>query len=53
MKNITDISITDPKYKKYKKAYNYAMDMTKKEIEQGVEALLHNLNSLLSRAGSN
>ena len=42
----TDIEITDAKYKKYEKAWQYAMDMTKKEIHQGVEGLYHNLNTL-------
>ena len=44
--NITDIEITDQKYKKYQKAFKYAMDMTEKEIHQGVEGLYHNLNTL-------
>ena len=35
-----------------KKAYKYAMDMTQKELKQGVEALYHNLNSLQSRSGN-
>jgi len=43
---ITDIEITDPKYKKYKDAWKYAIDMTEKEIHQGVEGLYHNLNTL-------
>lgn len=49
--NITKISIEDNIYKKNKKAYEYALNMTKKETSQGVEALFHNLNSLLSRSG--
>lgn len=49
--DIKDISIEDKKYKKYKKAYQYAIDMLKKEIYQGCEGLAHNLNSLQSRAG--
>ena len=48
----TDIEITDAKYKKYEKAWQYAMDMTKKEIHQGVEGLYHNLNTLQSRSGN-
>ncbi len=51
-KKIIDISIADKLYKKYKKAYQYALCMTKKELEQGCEGLLHNLNSLQSRAGN-
>ena len=38
-----DIEITDVKYKKYQKAWQYAYDMTQKEIHQGVEGLYHNL----------
>ena len=49
---IEQISITDKKYKKYKKAYTYALDMTEKEMYQGCEGLLHNLNSLQSRSGN-
>lgn len=33
-------------------AYNYAMDMTEKEIHQAVEGLYHNLNTLQSRSGN-
>lgn len=43
---VTDIEITDQKYKQYQKAFKYAMDMTEKEIHQGVEGLYHNLNTL-------
>lgn len=32
-------------------AYTYAIDMTKKEVYQGVESLFHNLNTLQSRSG--
>lgn len=32
--------------------WEYAMNMLKQEIHQGVEALYHNLNSLLSRSGN-
>lgn len=34
------------------KAYEYAMDMTNKEIYQAVEGLYHNLNTLQSRSGN-
>lgn len=34
------------------KAYKYAMDMTKKELNQAVEAMYHNLNTLQSRSGN-
>ena len=45
-------SINDPEYKKYDKAYKYAMDMTIKEVHQAVEGLYHNLNTLQSRSGN-
>ena len=35
-----------------KPAYNYALDMTKKELYQAVEGLFHNLNTLQSRSGN-
>ena len=50
--NITDIEITDQKYKQYQKAFKYAMDMTNKEIHQAVEGMYHNLNTLQSRSGN-
>ena len=34
------------------KVYKYAMEMTKKECHQAVEAMYHNLNSLQSRSGN-
>ena len=43
---IEDISIEDSWYKDFPKAYQYAMDMTKKEARQAVEGLFHNLNTL-------
>ena len=36
----------------YQPSYQYAMDMTKKEAQQAVEAMYHNLNSLQSRSGN-
>lgn len=58
----TQISIKDAIYTKTQstnlsqdivdRIYNYALDMTEKEIYQAVEALYHNLNSLQSRSGS-
>lgn len=44
-------SIKDEEYKLYPEAYNYAMDMTQKELHQAVEGMYHNLNTLQSRAG--
>lgn len=46
------ISIEDAVYFKYPKAYQYAMDQTRKEIHQGVEGMYHNLNTLQSRSGN-
>ena len=45
-------SIEHKEYLKHKKAYRYALDMTTKEIHQGVEGLFHNLNTLQSRSGN-
>ena len=51
--NAKDYSICDSEYEAYSwKAYNYAMDMTKKELDQAVEGLYHNLNTLQSRSGN-
>ena len=49
---IEDIEITNKKYKEYNKAWQYAMDMTEKEIHQAVEGMYHNLNTLQSRSGN-
>lgn len=59
-KNITDIPIND--YSAYpnldddagefSRVYEYAMDMTLKEIHQAVEGMYHNLNTLQSRSGN-
>ena len=43
-----DLSINNEIYKKFNKAYKYAIEMTKKEIYQAVEGLYHNLNTLQS-----
>ncbi len=45
-------SIDSERYKEYPAIYQYAMDMTKKEIHQAVEGLYHNLNTLQSRSGN-
>jgi ribonucleoside-triphosphate reductase len=50
-----DISIVGDFYKSFsncEKAYEYAMDMTEKEVHQAVEGLYHNLNTLQSRSGN-
>ena len=36
----------------WEKAYEYAMDMTTKELQQAVEGMYHNLNTLQSRSGN-
>lgn len=48
----SDWSIENEKYKKYSKAYKYAMDMTEKELMQAVQGMYHNLNTLQSRSGN-
>ncbi|MCI6457159.1 MAG: ATP cone domain-containing protein [Clostridium sp.] len=45
-----DKSITDDYYKDG--AYDYAMDMTEKELMQAVQGMYHNLNTLQSRSGN-
>lgn len=45
------ISIEDHKIYDKEKAYKYALDMTKKELNQSVEGMFHNLNTLQSRSG--
>jgi ribonucleoside-triphosphate reductase len=47
-----DIDIQNEKYMKYSKAYQYAINMTEREIYQAVEGMYHNLNSLQSRSGN-
>lgn len=39
-------------YKDNYKAYNYAMKMTERELQQAVEGMYHNLNTLQSRSGN-
>ena len=48
-----EMSIDDPKYKEYgEKCYNYALKQTVKELNQSVEGMYHNLNTLQSRSGN-
>ena len=47
-----DLSIEDDKYKKYTYAYQYAIEMTEREVHQAVEGMYHNLNTLQSRSGN-
>lgn len=46
-----DISIENTKIYNHLDAYNYAIDMTQKELDQAVEGMFHNLNTLQSRSG--
>lgn len=46
------LPIDDESYKTFDKAYQYAMDMTEKEVHQAVEGMYHNLNTLQSRSGN-
>lgn len=51
--NAKHYSIQDSEYEAYSpKAFNYAMDMTIKELNQAVEGMYHNLNTLQSRSGN-
>lgn len=50
--DIENVSIGDKESYQWEKAYEYAMDMTKKETYQAVEAMYHNLNTLQSRSGN-
>ena len=51
---IKDLSIVSPFYTEtpYQRAYDYAMDMTERELWQAVEGMYHNLNTLQSRSGN-
>lgn len=47
-----NLSIKDDYYKRYPKAYQYALDKTQQECHQAVEGMYHNLNTLQSRSGN-
>lgn len=47
-----NLSIDHNWYTADEKVYKYALAMTEKEANQGVEGLLHNLNTLQSRSGN-
>ena len=47
-----NLSIENEKYKEHPWAYQYAIDMTIKELQQAVEGCYHNLNTLQSRSGN-
>lgn len=49
---LSDTSIASDEYKYFEKAYEYAYNMTVKEIYQATEGLFHNLNTLQSRSGN-
>lgn len=48
----TDMSIDDEYFKALADVYEYAIDMTAREIYQAVEGMYHNLNTLQSRSGN-
>lgn len=47
--SFNDLEDNDPRNAK---VYQYAMDMTKRELNQAVEGMYHNLNTLQSRSGN-
>ena len=47
--SFNDLEANDPRNAK---VYQYAMDMTKRELNQAVEGMYHNLNTLQSRSGN-
>lgn len=47
-----DESIDSAAYKTDESVYQYAMDMTEKELMQAVQGMYHNLNTLQSRSGN-
>ena len=49
---LLDTSIVSDEYKHFEKTYEYAYNMTVKEIYQATEGLFHNLNTLQSRSGN-
>ena len=47
-----EMSIDDEIYQGHGRVYRYAMRKTKKELDQAVEGMFHNLNTLQSRSGN-
>ena len=47
-----ELSIDDKWYDHKSRSYQYAMEQTKKELDQSVEGFYHNLNTLQSRSGA-
>lgn len=52
IENIEDFSIENELYTSNKKVYKYALEKTEKELNQAVEGMYHNLNTLQSRSGN-
>ena len=50
--DVTELPIDDDYAFCYNEAWQYATDMTEREIHQAVEGLYHNLNTLQSRSGN-
>ena len=50
--NGENLPINAREYSEYPNVYNYALDMTTKEVYQAVEGMYHNLNTLQSRSGN-
>ena len=50
--DIENTSINSEDYTFFNRAYKYAMKMTKRELNQAVEGMYHNLNTLQSRSGN-
>jgi ribonucleoside-triphosphate reductase len=46
------IKVDSAEAQDWTKAYEYAMEMTKRELKQAVEGMYHNLNTLQSRSGN-
>ena len=44
--NYDNLSIESDEFQKWNLAYKYAMDMTERELQQAVEGMYHNLNTL-------
>lgn len=50
--NYLNFTINDIDFYEIQSAFKYALDMTKKELNQAVEGMFHNLNTLQSRSGN-
>ena len=48
----TKMRVDDEYFTEIENVYNYAINMTEKELKQAVEAMYHNLNTLQSRSGN-